>query len=70
MYILVFLLLFEVASRNLRMHFPRTFQVYDAINENPEAPNISFPDEDEAKAIVDFHACKSDWSVAFCALIQ
>ncbi|XP_040572646.1 sodium/calcium exchanger 2 isoform X3 [Lepeophtheirus salmonis] len=31
-------------------------QVYDAINENPEAPNISYPDEDEDTAIVEFHA--------------
>jgi len=30
--------------------------VYDAINENPECPNISFPDETEDKAIVEFHA--------------
>jgi solute carrier family 8 (sodium/calcium exchanger) len=31
--------------------------VYDAINENPEAPNIDYPDDgDENKAIIDFHA--------------
>merc|ERR1712241_1462126 len=30
--------------------------VYDAINENPECPNIAFPDETEDKAIVEFHA--------------
>eukprot|EP00094_Tigriopus_californicus_P004455 TCALIF_04293-PA protein Name:"Similar to Slc8a2 Sodium/calcium exchanger 2 (Rattus norvegicus)" AED:0.14 eAED:0.15 QI:0/0.83/0.84/0.92/0.83/0.92/13/236/826 len=30
-------------------------EVYDAINEHPEAPNISYPDEDEDKAIIDFH---------------
>ena len=36
-----------------------TFKVYDAINENPEAPNIDFPDDpDEKKAIIDFNACK------------
>ena len=35
-------------------------QVYDAINENPEAPNISFPDSgEEDRAIIDFHACKN-----------
>ena len=34
-------------------------QVYDAINENPDCPNISIPDETEDKAIVEFHACKS-----------
>ncbi len=33
------------------------FQVYDAINENPEAPNITFPDADADRAIIDFHAC-------------
>lgn len=31
-------------------------QVYDAINENPDAPNITWPDEDEEKAIIEFHA--------------
>lgn len=36
------------------------FKVYDAINENPEAPNIDFPDDaDEQKAIIDFNACKT-----------
>eukprot|EP00095_Tigriopus_kingsejongensis_P006604 snap_masked-scaffold634_size121673-processed-gene-0.12 protein:Tk06604 transcript:snap_masked-scaffold634_size121673-processed-gene-0.12-mRNA-1 annotation:"hypothetical protein DAPPUDRAFT_328233" len=30
--------------------------VYDAINENPDAPNIHFPDEHEDKAIIDFHS--------------
>ena len=35
------------------------FKVYDAINENPEAPNIDFPDDpDEMKAIIDFNACE------------
>lgn len=39
------------------------FKVYDAINENPEAPNIDFPDDaDESKAIIDFHACKC-WGI-------
>ena len=33
--------------------------MYDAINENPDAPNIDFPDDgDEQKAIIDFNACK------------
>ena len=27
-------------------------------NENPEAPNITWPDENEDKAIIEFHACK------------
>merc|ERR550532_920361 len=31
-------------------------KVYDAINENPEAPNISWPDENADKAIVEFSA--------------
>merc|ERR550532_247834 len=30
--------------------------VYDAINENPDAPNIQWPDEGEEKAIIEFHA--------------
>lgn len=34
----------------------RLKEVYDAINENPEAPNITFPDADEKKAIIEFHA--------------
>merc|ERR1712012_1386314 len=29
--------------------------IYDAINENPECPNITFPDETEDKAILEFH---------------
>ena len=33
-------------------------QVYDAINENEELPNIEYPDSDASKAIVEFHACK------------
>ena len=41
-------------------------QVYDAINENPEAPNISFPDSgDEDRAIIDFHACEDFGLIAF-----
>lgn len=32
--------------------------MYDAINENPDAPNITWPDETEDKAIIEFHACK------------
>ena len=33
--------------------------MYDAINENPDAPNIDYPDDgDEQKAIIDFNACK------------
>jgi len=31
-------------------------EVYDAINENPDAPNINWPDEKEDKAIIEFHA--------------
>jgi len=31
-------------------------EVYDAINENPDAPNIQYPDEGEEKAIIEFHA--------------
>jgi len=31
-------------------------EVYDAINENPDAPNIQWPDEGEEKAIIEFHA--------------
>merc|ERR550532_2903669 len=34
----------------------RLKEVYDAINENPEAPNISWPDENADKAIVEFSA--------------
>lgn len=31
-------------------------QVYDAINEEKELPNITYPDSDEAKSIIEFHA--------------
>ena len=31
-------------------------EVYDAINENPDSPNIQWPDEGEEKAIIEFHA--------------
>jgi len=31
-------------------------QVYDAINEDAEMPNIEYPDSDAAKSIIDFHA--------------
>jgi len=31
-------------------------QVYDAINEETELPNITYPDSDEAKSIIEFHA--------------
>jgi len=31
-------------------------EVYDAINENPDAPNIQWPDEGEERAIVEFHS--------------
>merc|ERR1712079_373178 len=31
-------------------------EVYDAINENPDAPNIEWPDEGESKAIIEFHS--------------
>ena len=33
-------------------------QVYDAINEETELPNITYPDSDEAKSIIEFHACE------------
>ena len=33
-------------------------QIYDAINENPEAPNITLPDDTEEQAIIEFHSCK------------
>ena len=33
-------------------------QVYDAINDDVELPNIDYPDSDASKAIVEFHACK------------
>ena len=36
------------------------FQVYDAINDNPECPNITYPpDENEEKSIIEFHTCRS-----------
>jgi len=31
-------------------------EVYDAINENPEAPNITWPDEGEQKSVIEFHS--------------
>merc|ERR1719369_984085 len=31
-------------------------QVYDAINEDTELPNIEYPDSDAAKSIIEFHA--------------
>ena len=34
------------------------FQVYDAINDDVELPNINYPDSDATKAIVEFHACE------------
>ena len=34
------------------------FQVYDAINDDVELPNIDYPDSDASKAIVEFHACE------------
>ena len=46
-------------------------QVYDAINDDVELPNIDYPDSDASKAIVEFHACKQLWSIMqdqiFCA---
>ena len=33
-------------------------KVYDAINDHEELPNIHFPDPDEDKAIIEFHACE------------
>ena len=35
-----------------------TFQVYDAINDDVELPNIDYPDSDASKAIIEFHACE------------
>ena len=37
--------------------------MYDAINEDAELPNIDYPERDDAKAIVEFHACKSHLSL-------
>jgi len=34
----------------------RIREVYDAINENEELPNIEYPDSDEQKSIIEFHA--------------
>ena len=31
--------------------------MYEAINEHEELPNIVYPDSDEEKSIVEFHAC-------------
>ena len=49
-------------------------QVYDAINDDAELPNIDYPDRDSSKAIVEFHACKQLWSIMqdqiFCAFGQ
>ncbi len=33
-------------------------KVYDAINEEAELPNVVYPDSDETKSIVEFHACE------------
>ena len=38
-------------------------QVYDAINDDVELPNIDYPDSDASKAIVEFHACKQPWAI-------
>ena len=35
-----------------------TLQVYDAINDDVELPNIDYPDSDASKAIIEFHACE------------
>ena len=32
--------------------------MYDAISENPDSPNVVYPDADAEKAIIDFHACE------------
>ena len=46
-------------------------QVYDAINEETELPNITYPDSDEAKSIIEFHACefiipRCVYNICFC----
>jgi len=33
-------------------------EVYDAINDNAELPDIEYSDSDKPKSIVEFHACK------------
>ena len=33
-------------------------QVYDAINEDSEMPNIEYPDADAKRSIIEFHACQ------------
>ena len=40
-------------------------QVYDAINEETELPNITYPDSDEAKSIIEFHACELSCTPVF-----
>ena len=36
-----------------------SFQVYDAINENPDAPNLpDWPVDTEQKSIIEFHSCE------------
>ena len=43
-------------------------QVYDAINDDVELPNIDYPDSDASKAIVEFHACKLLWPIVYMLL--
>ena len=43
-------------------------QVYDAINEETELPNITYPDSDEAKSIIEFHACELSCTPVFICL--
>ena len=45
-------------------------QVYDAINEETELPNITYPDSDEAKSIIEFHACELSFTPVFIYLIS
>jgi hypothetical protein len=49
----------EATSLNRFQHLFDVVQVYDAINENPDAPNLTWPDETNDKAIIEFHACES-----------
>ena len=33
-------------------------QMYDAINEDSDMPNIEYPDVDAKRSVIEFHACK------------
>ena len=43
-------------------NFQLSVKVYDAINEEAELPNVVYPDSDESKSIIEFHACKLEVS--------